>query len=649
MQARAARLGYHGVILAGYLAIAVALYWRALGSFFVSDDFEFLDGVVSADAWWGDHPDAARFIRPLVTLTYVVCYRLFGLHPAPYHLAVLLAHVFSSWCVCQLTLRLLPGGSRRLAAMAGLLFLVFSSHSEAVAWVAGAADPILAALLLPAFLAYLRALEPGASRGWMALAVALMVAGGLAKESWVVLPAILVVHAILFIGPSPVARRRAAVMIGAGLFAVGAYLVLRTLTLGSVTGGYAGLGSSLASGAFFDTARAFVLRCFIPGGLRALDIWQRRLDLILWPIVAIAIATAGRGPGARVALFCAAGLLLALSPTLPLTISIVNTESERFTYLPSVFSCLLVVAACHAVLRRRELVVVACIPLIAWHAVVMRRNTTRLHAAGEIARSVVDTFAGAVRAHAGEPPQPVFLLNLPDNLGGTYVFRRGFYPAIALFAPDAAAVRARTVGVATNALGSRADRVTVRRTGDRRFAVDFDTPSIVQPQIPSSVWYRIAAQTAMSFEVEFTDTIREGLVMYTSAGRIEVAGAVRGPGVPFGTLEIPQEGEACSGSSIRFSGWALGEHGVEQVALEAANDAGETRPLGTARWVAGTRPDVAARFDWLPHATRAEWDYDLPCAGAAGTPGGAMRIRATAIDSRGQRTELGTRLVRGTR
>ena len=648
MQARAARLGYHGVILAGYLAIAIALYWRALGAFFVSDDFEFLDGVVSASSWWGDHPDAARFMRPLVILTYVVCYRLFGLDPVPYHVAVLLIHVFNAWCVYLLALRLLPAASRLLAVVAGVLFLVFSSHSEAVAWVAGVADPIVTALLLPSFLAYLRALEPDAPRGWMALSVALMLAGALAKESWVVLPAILLVHAILFVDPSPAIRRRAALMIGAGLLAVVGYLAVRSLAFGSVTGGYAGLGSSLASGTFFDTARAFVLRCFIPGGLRALALWEQRVDLIIWPIVALAIAFAGRGRGARVALFCAAALLIALSPTLPLTISIVNTESERFTYLPTVFSCLLIVAAGHAVLRRRELVVLACIPLIAWHAVVMVRNTTRLRAAGEIARSIVHSFAGVARAHAGGRPQPVFLLNLPDNLGGTYVFRRGFYPAVALFAPDVAAISGRTLGVATNAMGSRADRVSIRRSGDRRFIVEFDTPSIIQPQIPPSVWYRIAAQSAMSFEVEFADTVRDGIVLFTSAGRTEFAGTVSGPGVPFGTLEIPREGEACSGSSIRFSGWALGEHGVEKVALDVVEADGTARPLGDARWETGTRPDVSSRFDWLPHASRGEWDYDLPCAGTAGGPG-EMRIRATAIDTTGQRTELGTRLVKGAR
>ena len=647
MQRRAARLGYHGVILAGYLAVAVALYWRALGAFFVSDDFEFLSGAVSSSSWWGDHPDAVRFIRPLVSLAYVVCYRLFGLDPAPYHVAVLLIHVFNAWCVTRLAERLLPGRPRLLALLAGVLFLVFSSHSEAVAWVAGVADPILTALALPALLAYLRALDPGSSRGWMAVSIALMLAGALAKESWVVLPPIVLVHAILFVGPSAVPRRRAAVIAGSGLLAVAAYLALRSAVLGSVTGGYAGLGSSLSSGTFVDTARAFVLRCFIPGGLRALAIWEQRLDLFVWPALAVALAIAGRGRGARVALFAAAAMLLALAPTLPLTISIVNTESERFTYLPTAFSCLLVVAAGHALLRRRELVAVACIPLVAWHAVVMVRNTTRLRAAGEIARGIVDSFAGIVRAHAGDRPQPVFLLNLPDNLGGTYVYRRGFYPAVALFAPDVAAIGARTVGVATNALGSRADRATVRRTGDRRFVVEFDTPSIVQPQIGSSVWYRIAAQTPMTYEIEFADTVREGLVIYTSGGRIASAGAVNGAGVPFGTLEIPQDGEACRGSSLRFSGWALGEYGVETVALEVVDDGREPRPLGEARWVTGTRPDVTSRFDWLPNAQRAEWDYDLPCAGVTGAPGGAMRIRATAIDRRGQRTELGTRLVKG--
>jgi hypothetical protein len=151
----------HWIVFVAYLAIGTAVYWTALRAFFVSDDFEFLGSVARATSGAAlEHPDAARFIRPLVVLAYSAGYHAFGLNPLPYHVAVLLLHVFNACCVFLIALRLLPGDDRLGAALAGLLFLVFSSHSEAVAWPAGIADPLVAAFLLPAFLAYLRALEP---------------------------------------------------------------------------------------------------------------------------------------------------------------------------------------------------------------------------------------------------------------------------------------------------------------------------------------------------------------------------------------------------------------------------------------------------------------------------------------------------------
>lgn len=521
----------HWPIFVAYLAIGTAAYWTALGAFFVSDDFEFLGSVArGAGTVSLHHPDATRFIRPFVVLAYWLCYHAFGLNPVPFHVAVLLLHVFNACCVFLIALRLLPDAGRSSAALAGLLFLVFSSHSEAVAWPAGIADPLLAACLLPAFLAYLRAVEPGAAGSWVWVSLALAAAGALAKEAWVVFPAIVLAHAVLLSERDAQARQRATTLVAASAATVVAYLALRVLVLGNVTGGYQGLGSSLQAGLFFDQARAFVLRCFIPGGLRALYLWERRLDLVAWALLAVLVAVFGGRRLRRVVLFTAAGAALALAPVLPLTISIVNTESERYTYLPTAFSCILMVAAAAAVLRSRALVVLACAPLVVWHGVVLHRDTSRFRDAGELARSIVHSFAAAVRQYDPEGRQPIFILNLPDNLNGVYVYRRGFYPAVQLFAPDVATSTARTTGIATNALARPEDRVVASRTAVNRFRVDFGAASIIQPRIPSLASFRIASQEPGSYEVEFGG-FRSGLVLYTSAGRIEYAGSLT-PGGP---------------------------------------------------------------------------------------------------------------------
>jgi hypothetical protein len=650
MWRHAARSGYHGIVLAAYLAIGVAVYWRVLGAFFLSDDFEFLTIVVSARSWLVIfEPLVGRFVRPLVVLVYYVCYKLFGLTPAPYHLVVLALHVFNAWWVYLIARRLLPGGDRAGAVLTGLLFLVFSSHSEAVAWTAGVADLLLAACLLPAFLAYLRALEPAASARWLWVSFGLMLCGILAKEAWVVFPPIVFAHAVILAEQTGHARRRAAMLIAASALTVIGYLLARRIIFGAVTAGYAGLGSSLGSEIFLDQTRTFLLRSIVPGGLRALDVFQRRLDLLIWPLLAVVLIARGRGRSRRVVLFVACATVIALAPVLPLTISIVSTESERFTYLPTAFSSLFVVAAATTVLRWRPLVALACAPLILWHAVVLTRNTTRLRDAGVMARGIIDSFAGTVRRHDAANREPIFILNLPDSLNGAYIFRRGFYPAIQLFAPDVADRTARTIGIATNTFVSPRDRVTVRQAAENRFVLDLGGALIVQPQIPSSVWYTIVAQGPASYHVQFAETNGTAVVLFTNGMRVEHAGTIASRGIPFGTVEIPAEGSTCQGEATRFSGWAFDDRGVSSVFVETVAEDGAPVPIGRATSASGTRSDVAATFGWLPAAGRVEWNYRLACATVAAARDGALRVRVTTVDTDGQHAPLGSRVVRAVR
>ena len=88
---------------------------------------------------------------------------------------------------------------------------------------------------------------------------------------------------------------------------------------------------------------------------------MNRRALILVPVaLLLLLAWMARGRTARVLIFSGLALVVALAPILPLTISISTTESERFVYLPTVFSCIFFVWAIRAVLRRRALAVAAC-------------------------------------------------------------------------------------------------------------------------------------------------------------------------------------------------------------------------------------------------------------------------------------------------
>ena len=81
-----------------YLVVGLVAYGRVLGTFFVADDFAYLDELSRATS-----PAvifsalAGRYFRPAVVLVYYVNYQFSGLSPWTYHLSVVLIHVANAW------------------------------------------------------------------------------------------------------------------------------------------------------------------------------------------------------------------------------------------------------------------------------------------------------------------------------------------------------------------------------------------------------------------------------------------------------------------------------------------------------------------------------------------------------------------------
>jgi hypothetical protein len=123
------------------------------------------------------------------------------------------------------------------------------------------------------------------------------------------------------------------------------------------------------------------------------------------------------------------------------------------------------------------------------------------------------------------------------------------------------------------------------------------------------------------------------------------SGAVSSP--PFGFVDAPADGALVSGS-VGISGWALDDVGVTNVLIYRDPVAGEPAQLifvGTATFVPGARPDVAALYSKLPFNTRAGWGYLLLTNMLPNQGNGAFRFWAFAQDADLNQTLLGTRTV----
>jgi tetratricopeptide (TPR) repeat protein len=193
--------------LAAVVIVALALHARTLGFGFsyldddvlVLGDQAFLSQPSSLWRSFGRPylPPAGRdhaYYRPLVNASFGLDAQWGGGGPLAYRLTNLLLHALAAGLLFRLLRRL--GHRPGVALFGGLLFAVHPALTEAVAWIPGRNDSLLAVFALASWLLLLRALE---TDGWLSRAGHLVawLAALLAKEAAVVLPLVYLAHPLL--------------------------------------------------------------------------------------------------------------------------------------------------------------------------------------------------------------------------------------------------------------------------------------------------------------------------------------------------------------------------------------------------------------------------------------------------------------------
>jgi hypothetical protein len=196
------------------VVLALAVYYPALGLGFLSDDFTLAD-LAARNQFFGQ---SWSFLRPLPLLGYKAA----GGHPAALHLFNVVLHGVNAALVSRLAM--VFGLAPVQASAAGLLFLLFPAHLEAVAWCAGIQDVLMTTGVLGSILA--------ATVSGAALSMAALIASLFSKETAVAAPVLMLLSN----------RQRWRVAVGA-LGVAGAYAVWRIATR-PLTEGYAAAPSS---------------------------------------------------------------------------------------------------------------------------------------------------------------------------------------------------------------------------------------------------------------------------------------------------------------------------------------------------------------------------------------------------------------------
>ncbi|MFH1593802.1 MAG: tetratricopeptide repeat protein [Candidatus Omnitrophota bacterium] len=188
------------------IALGFALYANSLRGEFVWDDDFFIKNnpqikdlsripqlfIAATDAGAGSK---YVFYRPLQMFAHMLTYRAAGLNPVGYHLLSIIFHITTGLSLFWLVTLLFR--DTLLALFSGILFITHPIHTEAISYVSGFTDPLMATFLLLAFVLYIKGLRSYKFFPYVLMLFSYTLAL-LAKESAIIFPGLLLIYHISF-------------------------------------------------------------------------------------------------------------------------------------------------------------------------------------------------------------------------------------------------------------------------------------------------------------------------------------------------------------------------------------------------------------------------------------------------------------------
>ena len=317
-------------------------------------DLGHLGEIFSGSVWsFNRGSTVSNYYRPAMHTIYALEVQLFGLRPWGFHLVNVLLHAAVSALVVLVARRLVAGlrtaeappGLVSPALAAGLLFATHPIHTEAVVWVAALPELSFTFFGLLSFLAFARSEGARTREAW--ISVGLFFVATLCKETALVIPGLLGLHALLMRrqAPSVVFGR----LIPFGL-AAGAALALRFRALSGFAPElrWSELSSfqvALSSAWLFAK---YLGKLVLPTGLNAFHVLHPVLSplepralvgaLAAASFAAVSVLAWRRSP---LVFFSLQAIALPLLPVLNIRFVGENAFAERYLYLPSLGFALL--------------------------------------------------------------------------------------------------------------------------------------------------------------------------------------------------------------------------------------------------------------------------------------------------------------------
>jgi Flp pilus assembly protein TadD len=135
------------------------------------------------------------YYRPVIMISFIIDSAIAGQSSTMYHLTNLILHIIVSFLVYSLLKRI--SGKELLSLILALLFSIHPLNINAVSWIAGRNDLIVALFALLSFLEFIKFCETDRRR-FLFLSSFYFLAAMFSKETGIIIPVILFIYYVLF-------------------------------------------------------------------------------------------------------------------------------------------------------------------------------------------------------------------------------------------------------------------------------------------------------------------------------------------------------------------------------------------------------------------------------------------------------------------
>ena len=421
-----------------YLFTAIFLYRPVLNSFFVSDDFDWVARAQNMplvlEKLFFRNAEGTRdngVYRPITIFSFWLNFKINGLAPFGYHFVNVILHLGSAFLLFWLVWQLSGRKEHRLAFLAGLFFLIFPNHPEAVSWISGRNDALAVFFFLLSFNFYVL-FRTSARYLWFGMSSLIFALAIFSKEMAASLPIILLVYELMWQKNTSWKKKIILILPGAAILAL--YILLRQFATGLLLKSYSNVHSSFS---IFSATEVFI-RGFLSHFISSAQIWitnglSGHWFLFISLLALVAWLLWRRCQEKKIYFFALLFFIISLGPVYNLQLSGFSGEGERFVYLPSVgFAMILAVIIISLYKKWRAAGMAIAVVFVVYFSFMLWQRNLIWQQAGVLSRQLLSDFAAETGLKSGEG---TVVMGLPDNIRGAYVFRNGWLTALKLFYP----------------------------------------------------------------------------------------------------------------------------------------------------------------------------------------------------------------------